>query len=252
MMTNETCSMNRAPVPEGADAVTFSMNRLMALAVFGEKVAARTYALMADLRPAWASLLKTFAQIEGKHAVWFAESSKQNGFVLDASFADNELGYLVDQVDAHHKAGDFDALVVLQGLIVECLAIAVYEPFIPAAARFEALAPVFERALADERYHVDWVTRYLRLRFFDDEATFLELVERVNAQGVDCVGGTLMNITDYLQAVGMSGADCAGAMTDEYTQLLKTVGVSDQDATRSVVSLFMPVIRKYRRGEKTK
>ena len=59
-----------------------------------------------------------------------------------------------------------------------------------------------------------------------------------------------MNITDYLQAVGLSGADCAGAMTDEYTQLLNQVGVPMRDGTRSVVRLFMPVMRKYRHGEK--
>ena len=121
-----------------------------------------------------------------------------------------------------------------------------------AARKYVDMEPVFTQALADERYHVDWVTRYLRLRFFDAEDEFLALVERVNVQGLDCVEGTLMNITDYLHAVGLSGADCAGAMTDEYTQLLEREGISLREGTRSVVRLFMPVMRKYRHGEKTK
>jgi rubrerythrin len=228
-----------------------SMDRLMGLAVFGEKVAARTYSLMADLRPDDASLLRKFAQMEGKHGTWFAEASAANGFHPDREFADNELGYLVAQVDDHYRAGDFDALVVLQGFIVECLAISTYAPFVEAGRRWN-MHELFARVVDEERYHVDWVTRYLRWRFFDRDVDFLSLVERVNTQGVDCVGGTLMNITDYLACVGLSGADCAGAMTDEYTGLLERVGIEQRRAMKNVVSLFVPLVRKYRRGEKTK
>jgi fatty aldehyde decarbonylase len=237
------------PAPAGEQ---LAMDRLMGLAVFGEKVAARTYARMAELRPEHADLLREFARMEGVHGRWFAEASAANGFTPDRAFADNELGYLIEQVDDHHRAGDFDALAVLQGFIVECLAIATYEPFVAVARKYPGMHEVFERALAEERYHVDWVTRYLRLAFFDRDAELLALVARVNTQGVDCVGGTLMNITDYLACVGLSGADCAGAMTDEYTGLLERVGVDERTATRDVVRLFLPLIRKYRRGEKTK
>ena len=34
--------------------------------------------------------------------------------------------------------------------------------------------------------------------------------------------------------------------------LLENVGVEPKKASKNVVSLFMPLIRKYRRGEKTK
>jgi len=229
-----------------------SMERLLGLAVFGEKVAARTYALMADLRREDAVLLRKFAQMEGKHALWFSQACAANGIKPDRSFADRELGYLIEQVDAHHAAGDFDALVVLQGFIVECLAISTYEPFIEIASKYPGMQEVFARALEEEKIHVEWVTRYLRERFAGRDAEFLALVERVNSQGVECVGGTLMNITEYLECIGLSGADCAGAMTDEYTKLLERVGISARLATRNVVSLFVPLIRKFRRREQTK
>ncbi|HVJ22265.1 MAG TPA: long-chain fatty aldehyde decarbonylase [Polyangiaceae bacterium] len=234
-----------------ADEV-LSMERLMGLAVFGEKVAARTYALMAELKPEYGLLLREFASMEGRHGTWFHEASKQNSFVPDRKFADNELGYLLAQVDGYRADRDFDALAVLQGFIVECLAISTYDPFVEAAKKYDAMSDCFQAALDEERYHVDWITRYLRLRFFDAEDELLALVQRVNVQGIDCVGGTLMNITDNLQTVGLSGADCAGTMADEYTQLLQSVGVPQREATKNIVSLFMPVMRKYRRGEKTK
>lgn len=247
----EVATALEGPAP-GRIHEQLSMNRLMGLAVFGEKVAARTYTLMADLRPEDATLLRKFAQMEGRHGTWFAKASLANGFCPDREFADKELGYLIAQVNDHHRNGDFEALAVLQGFIVECLAISTYEPFLEIARKYEGMTEVFARALEEERYHVDWVTRYLRLRFFDRDAEFLALVERVNTQGVDCVGGTLMNITDYLACVGLSGADCAGAMTDEYTKLLERVGIDERRAMRNVVSLFVPLVRKYRRGEKTK
>src|SRR5689334_6264562 len=137
-----------------------AINRLMGLAVFGEMVAARIYTLMASLREEYAPLLKKFAGMEGQHAAWFRETCKENGITPDKEFADHELDYLIDQVNDHHAAGDFDALAVVQGFIVESLAIAVYEPFLEVADQYPGTYAIFKKALEEELYHVDWVTRY--------------------------------------------------------------------------------------------
>lgn len=226
-----------------------AMARLMGLAVFGEKVAARTYSRMAALKPEFGPLLQKFAAMEARHGASFLEVSRQNGVEPDRDFADGELGYLLEQVDAHAEAGDFEALAVLQGFIVESLAIATYEPFISVADEYKGAREVFQQALDDEHYHVDWIIRYLKLRYFDETPEFLALAERVNVQGVDCVGGSLMNIADYLDAVGMSGADCAGSMLDSYAELLESVGIPQRNAVKNVVKLFMPLMAKYRRKE---
>ena len=225
-----------------------AINRLMGLAVFGEMVAARIYTLMASLRGEFAPLLKKFASMEGQHASWFREACKENGITPDKQFADHELDYLIDQVNDHHAAGDFDALAVVQGFIVESLAIAVYEPFLEVADQYPGTYEIFKKALEEELYHVDWVTRYLRLRFFDIEEEFMALAARVNVAGIDCVGGSMMKIADYLSTIGLSGADCAGCMMDGYTELLERVGVEQKKASKNVIGLFMPLIHKYRHG----
>jgi rubrerythrin len=229
-----------------------SINKLMGLAVFGEKVAAKIYLLMAELKEEYAPLLIKFAQMEAQHGAWFMEASRKNDIEPDKEFADNELGYLLDQVDNHFKARSFESLAVVQGFIVESLAIATYESFLSVAHKYPGTHEVFKKALDEENYHVDWILRYLRLRFFDAEEEFRVLAERVNVQGIDCMGGTMMNIADYLDKVGLSGADCAGAMMDGYTQLLEKVGFEQKKATKHVVNMFMPLFHKYRRGEKTK
>lgn len=221
-------------------------DQLMGLVVFGEKVAARNYVLMGDIRPEYRDLMRKFASMEGQHSAWFNDVSQRNGIVPDRDFANGEIGYLEEQVERYHGERDFDAIAVVQGFIVECLAIATYEPFLGIADRYEGATEVFQRALDEERYHVDWVTRYLRLRFFDADADFIGLAERVNVQGIDCVGGTLMNIVDLLDTIGMSAADCTGAMMDEYTNLLEAVGVDPARATKDVISLFVPLVQKYR------
>ena len=81
---------------------------------------------------------------------------------------------------------------------------------------------------------------------------FLTLAGRVNVQGIDCIGGTMMKIADYLTEIGMSGADCAGTMMDEYTELLERVGIDQKKAAKNVIGLFMPLIHKYRHGMKIK
>jgi rubrerythrin len=194
-------SSTTAPATERAADTSTAINRLMGLAVFGEMVAARTYTLMSQLKDEFAPLMKKFSHMEGTHATWFREASHENGIEPDKEFADHELDYLIDQVNDHHKAGDFEALAVIQGFIVESMAIATYEPFLAIAHKYPGTREIFEKALNEELYHVDWVTRYLRLRFFDREEEFLALAGRVNVQGIDCIGGTMMKIADYLDAV---------------------------------------------------
>jgi len=229
-----------------------AINRLMGLAVFGEMVAARTYTLMGQLKPEFTDLMRKFAGMEGQHATWFRDASRANGIEPDKEFAGGELDYLIDQVNDHHAAHDFDALAVIQGFIVESMAIATYEPFLEVADNYPGARDAFKKALDEERYHVDWVTRYLRLSFFDREEEFLALAERVNVQGIDCIGGTMMKIADYLSEIGLSGADCAGCMMDGYTELLERVGVEQKKAAKNVVGMFMPLIHKYRHGMKIK
>ena len=226
------------------------MAALMGLAVFGEKVAARTYLAMAGLRPESATLMRKFASMEARHGTSFSAASRENDVEPDRVFADRELGYLLAQVEEYAAAGDFDALAVLQGFIVESLAIATYEPFLGIADRYRGAKEAFATALADERYHVDWITRYLRFRYFDAVPDLLALAERVNARGIDCVGGTMMNIASYLDLVGMSGADCAAGMLDGYAGLLETVGLDQRTALKNVTSMFAPLMVKYHRRER--
>ena len=229
-----------------------SIDKLMGLAIFGEKVAAKIYLLMSELKEEFAPLMKKFARMEAQHGGWFTDVSRENNIYPDKAFADKELGYLISQVDEHYEARNFDALAIVQGFIVESLAIATYESFLTIADKYPGTHEVFKKALEEEQYHVDWILRYLRLRYFDATDDFRLLAERVNVQGIDCIGGTMMNIADYLNKIGMSGADCAGAMMDGYTQLLEKVGFEPKQATKNVVSMFMPLFEKYRRGEKTK
>ncbi|HXJ35565.1 MAG TPA: long-chain fatty aldehyde decarbonylase [Candidatus Eisenbacteria bacterium] len=225
------------------------MSSLMGLAIFGEKVAARTYLAMADLRADHGDLLRKFAAMEARHGSSFLQVSRANAVEPDREFADRELGYLVEQVERYARASDFDALAVLQGFIVESLAIATYEPFLGLADTYPGAREAFATALADERYHVDWITRYLRLRYFGAVGEFLGLAERVNTQGIDCVGGSLMSIAGYLDVVGLSGAQCAAGMLDGYAGLLEDVGLDQRTALRSVTTLFAPLMAKYRRRE---
>lgn len=245
-------SSTGASVSASPDYEREAMASLMGLAIFGEKVAARTYIAMSELREEYGPLMRKFAAMEARHGASFLGASRANGVEPDREFADRELGYLISQVEEYAAAKEFDSLAVLQGFIVESLAIATYEPFLEIADRYPGAGEAFATALADEHYHVDWITRYLRLRYFDAEDEMLELAQRVNVQGLDCVGGTMMNIARYLDTVGLSGADCAAGMMDGYTCLLENVGLEQRPALKNVATMFAPLMAKYRRHERTK
>src|SRR5271155_5994384 len=103
-----------------------SIDKLMGLAIFGEKVASKIYLHMSELNEEFSPLLKKFARMEAQHGAWFADVSHSNGINPDRAFADNELGYLISQVEDHFQKKNFEALIIVQGFIVESLAIATY------------------------------------------------------------------------------------------------------------------------------
>ena len=219
-----------------------AINRLMGLAVFGEMVAARTYVLMSQLKPEFATLLKKFANMEGQHATWFRDASKANGIEPDKEFADHELDYSPN-VNDHHAAGDFSALAVVQG---SSSSIALYEPFIAVADKYPSVRVTESWTSA---YHVDWVTRYLQLSFFDEGDTWPGEI-RVNVARIDCIGKR--DEDRRLPRESNLGADCARRDDGRYTELLERVGIEQKKAAKNVVGLFMPLIHKYRHGMKIK
>ncbi len=60
-MTTRACAIGDKP-PQPHET-RLAMDRLLGLAVFGEKVAARTYGLMADLEPGHGALLRKFRRM---------------------------------------------------------------------------------------------------------------------------------------------------------------------------------------------
>lgn len=227
-----------------------ALDKLMGLAVFGERIAARLYAAMSEIEPRYAEVTRKFSQMEARHGADFMSLCAELDIRPDRKFSEEQFGYLIEQAERHAANKDFDALVILQGFIVESLAIATYEAFVSIADRFPSTKSTFQRILDEERYHVDWMMRYLRLTFFDREAEFEALARRVNSEGVECLGGTMMNIVRYLDTIGLSGADCTGTIMEGYARLLEEVGFPKKKAMKHVVSLFIPLIAKYRAGER--
>jgi hypothetical protein len=222
------------------------MDRLMGIAVLAEKLAAHAYAQLAELRPEESALLLRFAHAETQHASWLGKASAANGFQPDRAFAERELGHLVSQVSAYRAEQDFDAIAVLQGFLLQGLVIATYDPFLDIARRYVGLSQVCSRALAEARHHVDWIARYLHLRFFDRQGELIALVQRVVVRGAHCVGAAWLSYPEYLTGVGLSGAACAGALTDEHAQLLQRAGVEERLATRTALGLVLPAARRCR------
>src|SRR5258708_6676909 len=109
MTVSDLRNHTTTPAPVAGEDHGRAMASLMGLAIFGEKVAARTYVAMADIRAEHAELLRKFAAMEARHGASFLQASRANGVEPDRDFADGELGYLVEQVDRYAGERDFDA-----------------------------------------------------------------------------------------------------------------------------------------------
>jgi rubrerythrin len=227
----------RDPVP-----LPSPQGRLVAMAVSGEKIAAETYVLMSLLRSEHSERLRGFAAIETQHAATFADAGRREGLLPDRLFTDRVLGSCIAQIGEHYAARDFDALAIVQSFVVEALAIATYEPF--ARGHRNGTHEAFRRGLDEERQHVEWLTRYLRLRYFGEEESFLAACARVNTPCITGLGRAFAEIGQDFAALGIEGADCASSMMVQYRGLLDRVGVEHVGASRHVEQMFRPVLQE--------
>ena len=203
-------------------------SRINAVVVVGEGLADRHFRLLAQAIPEDHPTLLSLAAMEGRHARDFMGCGRHLGIRPDLPMARRLFAPLHDLFLACHRAADRAGCLVIQGLVVECFAVAAYEAYLPVADA--SAQPITAAVLADEQEHLGYAERWLRERFCAVEAG----VRAVCRQALPVALGMLLSLGEDMRAIGIDPADVLAGFVDRFQQALESIGFESREARRLI------------------
>ena len=141
------------------DVYRDAYSRINGMVVVGEGLADRHFRLLAKAIPADQAELERLAAMEGRHARDFVGCGRHLGIEPDVSLARGLFAPLHDLFLSCNRAGDLPGCLTLQGIIVECFALAAYRHYLPVADDYAR--PITAGVMADEEEHLGYAERWL-------------------------------------------------------------------------------------------
>jgi fatty aldehyde decarbonylase len=205
-------------------------SRINGVVVVGEALADRHFRLLARAIPEDRAELLRLAAMEARHARDFVGCGRQLGIRPDLALARRLFAPLHDLFLACERRADLAGCLVIQGLVVECFAVAAYSSYLPVAD--DDARPITARVLADEAEHLGYAEQWLQPRFGAVEAA----VRQVCRAALPVTLGMLASLTADMRAIGIDPHDLLAGFVERFQQALETIGFDGREARRLLVS----------------
>ena len=201
-------------------------SRINGLVVVGEGLADLHFRLLARAIPEDQQELERLAAMEGRHASDFVGCGRNLGVKPDVAVARQLFAPLHALFLERDRAGDLAGCLVIQGLVVECFAVAAYRHYLPVADAYAA--PITAAVIADEGEHLGYAERWLRERFTAVETSAAAISKRALPISLSI----LQSLAADLQAIGMDPIELLTSFSELYQEALETIGFEPPAARR--------------------
>ena len=211
-------------------------SRINGLVVVGEGLADRHFRLLARAIPHDRAELERLAAMEGRHASDFVGCGRNLGVKPDVDLARRLFAPLHAQFLACDRSGDLTGCLVIQGVIVECFAVAAYRSYLPVADGYAR--PITAAVIDDEGEHLGYAERWLSSRLAEVE----EAVRRTCAQALPITLGILAALAEDLRAVGIDPGELLACFSELFQQSLETIGLEAAAVRRILIGAAAAVL----------
>lgn len=205
-------------------------SRINALVVVGESLADRHFRLLARAIPEDRHRLLRLAAMEGRHARDFVECGRQLGVRPDLPLAQRLFAPLAELFLSCDRAGDRAGCLVIQGLVVECFAVAAYQAYLPVADA--GARPITAAVLADEDAHLDYAEQWLAARFGGLE----QAVRLACRRALPITLAILSGLSADMRAIGIDPAELLAGFSERFQQALEAIGFEAREARRLITA----------------
>lgn len=205
-------------------------SRINGMVVVGEGLADRHFRLLSRAIPEDGPELQRLAAMEGRHATAFVGCGRNLGVKPDVGLARQLFAPLHGLFLERDRQGDLPACLVIQGLIVECFAVAAYRNYLPVADAYAG--PITAAVMVEEGEHLGYAERWLQTRFASVEAS----VAAVCKQALPITLGILQRLAADLTLIGMDPIQVLASFSEHFGQALEVIGFEAAAARRILAS----------------
>ena len=204
-------------------------SRINGMVVVGENLAGRHFRLLARAIPNDQQELERLAAMEGGHASDFMGCSRNLGIKPDLGLARRLFAPLHGLFLKCNHQGDLPGCLVIQGLIVECFALAAYHEYLPVADAYAR--PITAAVISDEGEHLGYAERWLQAHFNATQASAGTVIR----QALPITLSILQTLANDLKAIGMDPHEVLASFSELFLKALEASGF-DQTAARRIVT----------------
>ena len=230
MISTPVAALPDTALPDTASpAYRHAYSRINGVVIVGEGLADRHFRLLARAIPEDREELIRLGAMEGRHARDFIGCGKNLGVKPDALLAKQLFAPLHQLFLACDRSGDLPGCLVIQGLVVECFAVAAYRHYLPVADPYAQ--PITAAVLDDEAEHLNYAECWLRARFAEVEPA----ASAICRKALPITLAILRELTGDMRAIGMDPLDLVASFSELFQASLETIGYPPKQARRLIV-----------------
>lgn len=218
------------PLPDlGSAGYRDAYSRVNGVVVVGEGLADRHFRLLARAIPADRADLLRLAAMEGRHARDFVGCGKNLGIQPDAVLAKRLFAPLHALFLDCDRQGDLAGCLTIQGLIIECFAVAAYRHYLPVSDPYART--ITATVLMDEAEHLAYAEQWLQRRF----TTVQPAVTAICRRALPVTLQILQVLVADLQAIGIDPFDLVASFQELFQAALVGIGYGPATVRRLLV-----------------
>lgn len=217
------------PMAYQSEAYRSAYSRINGLVIVGEGLADRHFRLLARAIPDDSVELQRLAAMEGRHASDFVGCGRQLGVKPDVALAKRLFAPLHALFLECDRAGDVAGCLVIQGLIIECFAVAAYQSYLPVADPYAQ--GVTAAVMADEGEHLGYAERWLRQRFSALEPAVCSLV----LKALPITLAILRELDADMRSIGIDPIELLASFNELFQGALEAIGFQPRTSRQILV-----------------
>lgn len=207
-------------------AYKHAYSRLSGLVIEGEQEAHRNYRQLAEMLPQHRDEFLDAAAMERRHQQSFQGCSLKLGAPADRTWGAAAWAELRTGFATAADQGEWVQCLLIQALVVECLAIALYNTYLPVADDFSR--KVTETVIQDEQSHLQLGQAGFQSRFQSVKAD----IQRANQTVLPMAWKLLNRIGQDVARLGIDLESLEEEFTIQYGEALQELGFSYQEVSR--------------------
>ncbi len=212
-----------------------AFSRINGLVVIGEGVANRHFRYLARAIPEDQEELTRLADMEARHAAEFVGCAKNLGVKPDLILAKRLFQPLHDLFLNCERYGNIVGCLTIQGVIVECFALAAYRNYLPVADSYAR--PITAAVIDDESLHLDYAERWLMLNLADVK----NIVVDISRKALPLAVTILKELATDMRALMIDPEEIIASFSDEFLQTMESIGFTKKEVSKLLMRAMASV-----------